>query len=30
LRGEPVYARYNPPWTPWFWRRNEILIELVE
>jgi len=30
LRGEPVYARYNPPWIPWFWRRNEILIELVE
>jgi hypothetical protein len=30
LRGEPVYARYNPPWTPWFWRRNEILIEVAE
>ncbi len=30
LQGEPVYARYNPPWTPWFWRRNEILIEVVE
>jgi hypothetical protein len=29
LRGEPVYARYNPPWTPWFWRRNEILIEIA-
>ena len=25
---EPIYARYNPPWTPWFLRRNEILIEL--
>ncbi|MCE9614745.1 MAG: heme-binding protein [Lentisphaerae bacterium] len=24
--GEPVWARYNPPFTPWFWRRNEILI----
>ena len=22
--GEPVYARYNPPSTPWFMRRNEI------
>lgn len=22
--GEPVYARYDPPWTPWFLRRNEI------
>jgi hypothetical protein len=27
--GEPVTARYNPPWTPWFLRRNEILIELA-
>lgn len=25
---EPIYARYNPPWTPWFLRRNEVLIEL--
>lgn len=23
---EPVWARYNPPFTPWFMRRNEILI----
>lgn len=22
----PELARYNPPWTPWFMRRNEILI----
>jgi len=22
--GEPVYARYNAPFTPWFMRRNEI------
>ena len=28
LGSEPIYARYNPPWTPWFWRRNEILIEV--
>lgn len=26
--GEPVWARYNPPFTPWFLRRNEILLEL--
>ncbi len=25
----PVYARYDPPWTPGFLRRNEILIELA-
>ena len=24
--GGPVWARYNPPFTPWFMRRNEILI----
>jgi hypothetical protein len=24
--GEPVFARYNSPFTPWFLRRNEILI----
>ncbi|MGB5423577.1 MAG: heme-binding protein [Desulfobacterales bacterium] len=23
---EPVWARYNPPFMPWFMRRNEILI----
>lgn len=26
--GEPVWARYNPPFTPWFLRRNEILVPL--
>jgi hypothetical protein len=24
--GEPVWARYNPPFMPWFLRRNEVLI----
>ena len=23
--GDPVWARYNPPFVPWFMRRNEIL-----
>ena len=27
--GDPVWARYNPPFTPWFLRRNEILIPLA-
>ncbi len=26
--GEPVFARYNPPWMPWFLRRNEIMWEI--
>lgn len=24
--GEPVWARYDPPFKPWFMRRNEILV----
>jgi hypothetical protein len=27
-RGLPVFARYNAPFTPWFLRRNEIMIEI--
>lgn len=26
--GEPVLARYDGPWTPWFLRRNEIWLRL--
>ena len=29
VSGEPVWARYNPPFTPWFLRRNEILMPLT-
>jgi len=29
-QGEPVFARYNPPWTPWFLRRNEILLDVSD
>lgn len=25
-QGNASLARYNPPWTPWFMRRNEIMI----
>jgi len=28
VTGMPVVARYDPPWTPWFMRRNEVLVEL--
>jgi hypothetical protein len=27
--GEAVYARYNPPFTPWFMRRNEVMIPVA-
>lgn len=27
--GVPVLARYNPPWTLWFLRRNEVMLPLV-
>jgi hypothetical protein len=26
--GQPIWARYNPPFTPWFLRRNEVLIPI--
>jgi hypothetical protein len=27
--GGPVYAYYDPPWTPWFMRTNEVLVEVA-
>ncbi|MBN2419917.1 MAG: heme-binding protein [Deltaproteobacteria bacterium] len=29
VRGEPIFARYNSPFMPWLFRRNEILIEIL-
>lgn len=29
VTGEPIWARYNPPFTLWFMRRNEILIPVT-
>lgn len=28
ITGEPTFARYNSPFMPWLFRRNEILIEI--
>jgi len=28
--GEPVWARYNPPYMPWFLRRNEVLVLVTD
>jgi hypothetical protein len=27
--GPPRWARFNPPWTPWFLRRNEVVIPVA-
>jgi hypothetical protein len=29
ISGPPLWARYNPPFMPWFMRRNEILIPVT-
>ena len=28
--GPPRYARFDPPWTPWFMRRNEVVVPLKD
>jgi hypothetical protein len=28
--GPPRFARYDPPWTPWFLRRNEVVVPVRE
>lgn len=28
-KGDPVFAFYDPPWTPSFMRRNEVMIEVA-
>jgi hypothetical protein len=28
VKGEPTFARYNAPYTPWFMRRNEVIFEI--
>ena len=29
VTGEPVYAYFDGPITPWFWKRNEVMLKLV-
>jgi hypothetical protein len=29
VAGDPVWARYDPPFKPWFMRRNEIIIPVL-
>jgi hypothetical protein len=29
IAGESIVARYDPPWTPWFLRRNEVVIPVT-
>ncbi len=30
VAGKPRYARFDPPWTPWFLRRNEVVIPIMD
>lgn len=30
FQGQPTYAFYNPPWTPPFMKRNEVMIRISE
>lgn len=30
IAGEPIWARYNAPYTPWFLRRNEVLLPIYK
>jgi hypothetical protein len=29
VSGEPRWARYDPPWKPWFMRRNEVIVPIL-
>jgi DNA gyrase inhibitor GyrI len=29
-KGDPIFAYYDPPWTPVFMRRNEVMIRIAK
>ena len=29
INGPPRFARFDPPWTPWFLRRNEVVLPIL-
>lgn len=29
VKGKPEWGRYDPPFTPWFMRKNEVLVEVT-
>ena len=29
ISGPPRFARFDPPWTPWFLRRNEVVLPVI-
>lgn len=30
VSGTARYARFDPPWTPWFMRRNEVVVPVAD
>jgi hypothetical protein len=30
VTGKPRFARFDPPWTPWFLRHNEVVVPVTE
>jgi hypothetical protein len=28
--GEPRFARFDPPWIPWFLRHNEVVLPVAD
>ena len=30
ITGKPRFARFDPPWTPWFLRHNEVVVPVTD